>query len=81
MRTFLRLSFVIPSYPDFEESEGKPSRFMTYPYYLYHNGMEFCFTAGIGAKAIMDKEGFWEKIDYDDERRNSKEYTVLDIHI
>lgn len=69
------------TYPDFEEKEGISSHFVTYPYCLYHNGIEFCITAGIGGKVIMDKDGFWEDL-YDsyDTRQKDKQYIVLDIH-
>jgi hypothetical protein len=48
-------------------------------YNVYHNGIELWLDAGIGQKALMDKDGYWELLeDRYDSRTKKSEYYVLD---
>lgn len=63
------------SYPEIDNSKNtiRPW-FRTYFYDLYHNGIEFWLDAVIGTTVIMDENGYWEPVRYDDERKNNPKY-------
>ena len=63
-------------YPDSDTIDGW---FKVMIYNLYHNGIELWLDAGMGQKAIMDKDGYWELLEnrYDPRIKNP-EFDVLD---
>jgi len=82
---FISLKVIIRSvndkmYPNFyPDSDSIDGWFKVMIYNLYHNGIELWLDAGMGQKALMDKDGYWELLEdrYDPRTKNS-EYYVLD---
>lgn len=62
-------------YPDSDTIDGW---FKVMIYNVYHNGIELWLDNGMGQKAIMDKNGYWELLeDRYDPRIQNPEYSVL----
>ena len=66
-------------YPNFYPDSGRIAGwFKVMIYNLYHNGIELWLDAGIGKKAIMDKNGYWELLEdrYDSRTQNFNYYVL-----
>jgi len=69
-------------YPKFREIEvGISPWFKSFFYNLYHRGIELWLNPGMSDRIIMDENGNYEFIDYDDKRKTDPRYTLLNTKV
>lgn len=66
------------TYPEYISlANGVQPWFQAFFYDMYHDGIEFWLSVGVGADVIMDKDGFWEPVSHRDEKVKNPAYKLL----